>query len=77
MQANRPDQPGNTRRQWLASAWRWCAMTVLALLSGRLVIRSGSAADCGRHLPCRSCRLLARCDLPRAGEARRSKTRSQ
>ncbi|MCH5373669.1 MAG: hypothetical protein JJ992_06810 [Planctomycetes bacterium] len=65
-----------TRRQWLATAWRWSAMTGLALLSARLLIRPHGSADCRRQLPCQRCGLLAHCDLPRAGEARRQRTRS-
>jgi len=76
MRANRADQPGGTRRQWLASVYRWCALSALAILSARLVIRPRASADCGRQLPCQICRLLARCDLPRASQTRRSSTRS-
>jgi hypothetical protein len=65
-----------TRRQWLAAVWRWCALAGLAVLTGRLAVRSGSAADCRRRLPCQRCGLLASCDLPRAVESRQEKPRS-
>ncbi len=66
----------DTRRQWFVSLWRWCALTGLAMLTARLVLRSGQAADCGRRLPCQQCGLLQRCDLPRAVMSRQEDTRS-
>lgn len=76
MRDGRIDPSGETRRQWLASLWRWCALTGLAVLTGRLLFRPRHAADCRRQLPCQSCGLVERCDLPRAAESRRSETRS-
>ena len=69
-------QYGGTRRQWLASLWRWCALTGLAVLTGRLLLRPADSSDCGRQVPCRRCALLRRCHLPRAAESRGGETRS-
>lgn len=76
MQVPRIDRYGETRRQWLASIGRWCALTALAVLTGRLLLRPRHSADCGRQLPCQNCGLLNRCGLPRAAESRREETRS-
>ena len=76
MQDKQIDARIETRRQWLASLWRWCALTGLAVLTGRLFIRAGHAADCGRQLPCQRCGLVERCDLPRAVNSRQEDTRS-
>ena len=68
--------PIETRRQWFASLGRWCALAGLAVLTARLGLRSGQAADCGRRLPCQQCGLLERCALPRAVKRRQEDTRS-
>ena len=76
MQDPRIDRYDETRRQWLASIGRWCALTALAVLTGRLLLRSRHSSDCGRQLLCQNCGLLERCRLPRAAESRREETRS-
>jgi hypothetical protein len=75
MQAEQDDVQMETRRQWFASLGRWCMLAGLAMLTGRLGLRSGRATDCERRLPCQRCGLLARCDLPRAVKTRRDDTR--
>ncbi len=76
MQAKQDDAHIETRRQWFASLWRWCALTGLGALTVRLGLRSGQVADCGRRLPCQQCGLLGRCALPRAVMSRQEDTRS-
>ena len=55
-----------SRRQWLTGMARWGLLGGLAAVSARLLTRDG---DCVRHLPCQTCGLWARCDLPRAQRA--------
>jgi hypothetical protein len=76
MQAKHDDARIETRRQWFASLWRWCALTGLAALTVHLGLRAGQAGDCGRRLPCQQCGLLERCKSPRAVTSRQEDTRS-
>jgi hypothetical protein len=62
-----------SRREWLTGAARWGALAGLAAVSGRLLTRSG---ECTRQLPCQTCGLVARCELPRARQAEAEGTRS-
>lgn len=64
------------RRQWLKSVCRWAALAFLAVLTGRLLLRSGRTDACDRRLVCQHCGQWQHCFLPKADQARRKEVRS-
>lgn len=64
------------RRQWLKTCWRWAALAVLSVLTGRLILRPGPTTACDRRLACDRCGQWQHCGLPKADQARHEPTRS-
>jgi len=61
-----------TRRGFLQGAARYATAGVLVGGTGLLVLvpRDEAQADCTRSIACRGCRQFARCELPRARQAK-------
>ncbi len=76
MPDNKMNPRGEHRRQWLTTVCRWAALTVLAVLTGRLVLRPGRADGCDRRLVCQRCGQWQDCVLPKANQARREHGRN-
>ena len=58
-------RPLETRREFIRSLGRTAALGAVAG-GGILLARKSASRGCDETNPCRSCKLLGRCDLPEA-----------
>lgn len=62
------------RRRWLLDSARALVLAGLGFLAAYLVGRRATNACVRFTLPCRDCRLLAACELPRARDVKENTT---